>query len=54
MLVPGMHRKLVDEQHSKVEPFGVDDSLCGHRPVRIEDGFEVLVEILDGETLCNM
>src|SRR5215210_9466793 len=38
--------QLVDKNRSKSETLGVDQSSGGNLPVHLEDGFEVLVEVL--------
>src|SRR5215211_6284625 len=47
-LVPVEQRQLVDEDRSQGEACGVESSLGGYRPVRLEEGLEVLVEVLYG------
>src|SRR5215210_4420764 len=40
--------QLVDQHRSKSETLGVDQSLGGNLPVHLEDGLEVLIEVLVG------
>jgi hypothetical protein len=47
-LVTVEQRQLVDEDRSKGEARGVEPSRGGHSPVRLEEGLEVLVEVLYG------
>ena len=42
------HRHLVDEHRSQSKPCGVRFSFGGNLPMHIEDGLEVLVEVLVG------
>ena len=40
--------QLVDQHRSKGETLGVDQSFCGHLSVHLEDGLEMLIEVLVG------
>src|SRR5215204_4156656 len=40
--------QLVDQHRSKSETLGVDRSSCGNLSVQLEDGLEVLIEVLVG------
>jgi len=48
LLVTVEQRQLVDENRSESEARGVEPSLGGYRPVRVEDALEMLVEVLYG------